>query len=207
MNKTICYLVQRRFYKHSITDHCRSPGVWQQGQETKRPTRHLKIQQFPTSFDLCTYAKHHQRCKGQRSDRTVTGGKCSPATPAVQCFVAQWQHSWQTISIPSASLTRHKQIRPDTNKFDASALGTSHQLLRRHNCHSEGDEHIHSMVVIQPVGHLVLHRFLLLRRRKSFGPLFSRGERKVGFPFSNFHLTSCTVAAVCWSVNLPITAL
>lgn len=41
---------------------------------------------------------------------------------------------------------------------------------------------------------------------KSFDLLFSRGKRKVGFPFSNFYLPSCATATVCWPVNLPIIA-
>lgn len=41
---------------------------------------------------------------------------------------------------------------------------------------------------------------------KSFDLLFVRGERKVGFPFSNFYLPCCATVTVCWPVNLPIIA-
>lgn len=34
--------------------------------------------------------------------------------------------------------------------------------------------------------------------------LFSWGERKVGFPFSNFYLPSLSAATICLQVNLPI---
>lgn len=82
---------------------------------------------------------------------------------------------------------------PRANKYDPTQMGMTRPhsisaiifLCSRH-CHSRGDRHAHSTVVIQPLGHLVLHLSLLPRlRREVWSFVQPRGE-KSGLPIFQF---------------------
>lgn len=82
---------------------------------------------------------------------------------------------------------------PRTNKYDPTQMGMtrSHSIsaiifLCSRHCHSRGDRHARSTVVIQPLGHLVLHLLLLLQLwRKVWSFVQPRGE-KSGLPIFQF---------------------
>lgn len=180
-------------------------SVWQHGLGVRSPFINNRWT-FPTAFDSCTSANTIT------AHRSEGGQRCHTR----EMFV--WHTScWMFCSTVTTFLAKPFQspapLWPHTNQYDPPQIGMTcaHSIPPIIYCAnataSPEESNMHTWwQLFNHLDTLCSTSSYCFCGGKSFDLLFSRGERKVGFPFSNFYLPCWATATKLLPVNLPIIA-